>query len=374
MPVKCQVIMDCMDRLAPRYLAESWDNVGLLVGNPAQSIDKILVSLDVTEAIVNKAVADGVNLIIAHHPLIFKPFANLRTDMPQGRMLAAILKADMAIFAAHTNLDIASGGVNDILAQKLQLQQVEPLSESYSERLVKLAVFVPKDHVEEVRQAITKAGAGFIGNYSECTFQSEGIGTFFPQEGSSPFIGQQGKLTYTPEIKLETILPEKFSKRVIKAMLRSHPYEEVAFDLYPLNNTGKTFGLGRIGSLPDALSLREFAVVVRNVLGGNQIRMVGLPDKPIRKVAVCGGSGAGLIKRAVFSGADVLITGDLKYHEAQEAIELGIGVIDAGHFATEFPVVEMLADYLKGCSLANKWNVTINADDTSEDIFIPLIL
>ena len=373
MPVSCQVVMEAMDKMAPRHLAESWDNVGLLVGNPAQSIAKILVCLDVTEVVVNHAIATGVNLIIAHHPLIFKPLPNLRTDSPQGKLLADILKADIAVFSAHTNLDIASNGVNDVLATRFQLQDLECLTSSYSEKLLKLAVFVPKDYVEVVRKAITTAGAGHIGNYSDCTYHSEGIGAFLPREGSSPFIGEQGKLTYTPEVKLETIMPERISKKVIKAMLKSHPYEAVAYDSYPLINSSEHLGLGRIGKLPSASTLGEFALVAKEVLGVNQVRIVGSLDKKVHKVAVCGGSGASLIKRAAFLGADVLVTGDLKYHEAQDAIALGLAVIDAGHYATELPVVVHLADYLRTCSANGKWNVDIDADDVSHDVFTVIV-
>ncbi|MEG6585844.1 Nif3-like dinuclear metal center hexameric protein [Dendrosporobacter sp. 1207_IL3150] len=369
MPVKCQVIMDAIDKLAPRYLAEDWDNVGLLIGSPAQVVDNILVSLDITEDVIEKAVEKGVNLIISHHPLIFKPLAHLRTDNPQGRIIARLLKNDIAVFAAHTNLDTAAGGVNDILAQRLSLQGIEMLTSSFSERLVKLAVFVPKDYIEEVRNAITEAGAGYIGNYSHCTFYTEGIGTFLPLEGTSPFIGEKGKLEFVQELRLETVFPERISKRIIKAMLRSHPYEEVAYDVYPLHNAGKELGLGRIGKLVSTKTLEELTLEVKKILNIEWVRVVGDPGKTVNKVAVCGGSGAGLIKRAAFMGADVLITGDVKYHEAQEALSLGVSLIDAGHFATEIPVVDSIVEHLEKSASAGKWDIRIFADSFSKDIF-----
>ena len=369
MSVKCQVIIEAMDRLAPRYLAEDWDNVGLLAGNPSQEISKAVVCLDVTERVVDQAITDSVNMVIAHHPLIFKPVHHLRTDSAQGRLLAKIVKADLAVFCAHTNLDIAGGGVNDVLAGRLQLGNVAVLANTYSERLVKLVVFVPAEQADGVRAAIAQAGAGHIGNYSCCSFQTEGVGTFLPEAGTAPFIGERGKLTHVKEIRLETIMPEKISGRVVRAMLRSHPYEEAAYDLYPLNNQGRQLGLGRIGELPVKTSLSNFAVSVKQALQLSEVRLAGDPGKLIHKVAVCGGSGASLVKKAVFSGADVLITGDLKYHEAQEALALGIAVIDAGHYATEAPVVRSVVEYLQQCSLAGKWSVEFSEDNTGKDVF-----
>lgn len=369
MSVKCQAVIEVMDKLAPRYLAEDWDNVGLLAGSPAQEINGIMVCLDVTEQVVDTAIANGVNMIIAHHPLIFKPLTHLRTDSAPGKLLTKVIKADLAVLCAHTNLDIANGGVNDVLARKLQLENIGPLTNSYREQLVKLVVFVPTEQVGQVQAAITQAGAGHIGNYSHCTFRTEGVGTFLPASGTNPFIGETGKLAQVPEFRLETILPAKISNRVIKAMLKSHPYEEVAYDLYPLNNSGREFGLGRIGHLAEKVCLADFARAVRQSLGLSQIRLSGDLKQLIHKVAVCGGSGAGLIKRAAFMGADALVTGDLKYHEAQDALALGIAVIDAGHYATEAPVVEAVIEYLRECSAAGRWSVDFYADQFGRDVF-----
>ncbi len=369
MSVKCQVIMDAMDKLAPRNLAESWDNVGLLVGSPAQDISKVLVALDVTLPVAEQAVAMGADMIIAHHPLIFKGITNVRTDLPHGRLLSRLLKADIAVYTAHTNLDIAPGGINDILASKLGLQGIEPLAVTTSERLLKLVVFVPETHVEQVRLAIAAAGAGHIGNYSHCTFQVAGTGTFVPLEGTNPFIGKQGKMEYVAEFRVETILPEKISRRVIKAMLKAHPYEEVAYDLYPLTNEGTIFSLGRIGKLSSPMDLAGFATQVKKALAINFVSVCGPHDKLVKKIAVCGGSGASLIHKAVFAGADVLVTGDVKYHEAQDALAAGMAVIDAGHFATEQPVAAYIAEYLKQCSTGGKWQVEVSVDTVGTDTF-----
>jgi len=369
MSVKCQVIIDVMEGLAPKYLAESWDNVGLLLGNPAQEISKLLITLDVTQDVVAQAVHDHIDMIITHHPILFKAVNNIRTDLPQGQLIANLLKANIAVYAAHTNLDIATGGVNDILASKLNLQETEPLAVSYTEKLCKLVVFVPSTHMEVVRRAISEVGAGHVGNYSHCTFAAKGIGSFLPLDGTQPFIGCNGVVEYVGEDRLETIVPEKMMRRVLKAMLKVHPYEEVAYDLYELANSGRSLGLGRIGKLIAPMPLSEFIIQVKMVLGLEYINVAGPQDKIVKKVAVCGGSGAGFIKKAAFAGADVFITGDVKYHEAQDALVAGIVVIDAGHFATEEPVVPFLAEYLTACGTKDRWAVDISVDTVNKNVF-----
>jgi dinuclear metal center YbgI/SA1388 family protein len=368
MSVTCRTIIDAIDRLAPRHLAESWDNVGLLVGAPDQEITKILVTLDVTPELAVRAGREGVNLIVAHHPLFFQALKSIRTDLPIGRTLAGLIKADIALLAVHTNLDAATDGVSDILAARLGLAASRPLA-GQAERLVKLVVFVPESHAEQVRAAITTAGAGHIGNYSHCTFQTAGTGTFLPLAGTNPFSGQQGKLEYAPEFRLETILPEASSGQVITAMLQAHPYEEVAYDLYPLNNQLFTAGLGRVGEFSEPLPLAELIEKVKSGLQLDSVRVVGDAGRLVKVVAVCGGAGGSLISRAAAAGADVLVTGDVKYHEAQEACQLGLAVIDAGHFATERPAVDAVVAYLKDCAASGGWMVTVDADTLSKDVF-----
>jgi len=369
MSVKCQVIMDAMDKLAPRHLAESWDNVGLLLGNPAQTINKILITLDITKGVVEQAIKDSVDLIIAHHPLIFKSITTIRTDLPQGQILSNLLKSNIGVYAAHTNLDITTGGVNDVLAAAFKLCDIQPLTISSTEKLCKLVVFVPQTHVEIVEKAIMTAGAGHIGNYSHCSFKSNGIGNFLPLEGSNPFIGSANQLEHVKESRLETIMPEKISKSVIKAMLKAHPYEEVAYDIYQLMNSGEKLGLGRIGKLVSPMLLVDFANQVKAALGIQSVNIVGFCDRVVKKVAVCGGAGAGLLHKAAFAGADVLVTGDIKYHEGQEAVAMGIAMIDAGHFATEQPILSHMEKYLSTCAAKGKWSVDIKVDTINKDLF-----
>ena len=369
MSVKCHEIADELEKWAPKHLAEEWDNIGLLLGNPEQDIHKILVTLDVDREAVQQAVSIGADLIIAHHPLIFKGITNIRTDLPVGKLLNDLIKHEIAVYAAHTNLDSAVGGVNDILAQKFNLKDIQPLTTVYQDKLHKLVVFVPTTHVEKVRNAMTEAGAGHIGNYSHCTFVTQGTGSFLPLPSANPFLGEPGKLEYVDESRLETIVPEKLCSPVIAAMLAAHPYEEVAYDEYLLLNKHQNYGIGRIGRLPDPVSLGDFVQQVKGALMVNSLTMAGSAQKLIRQVAVCGGSGASLISNALGAGADVLVTGDVKYHEAQQAIAEGLAIIDAGHFATELPVVEGIRTYLTEQSKKNGWTLDILVNNSSKDVF-----
>lgn len=368
MSVSLRIIMDALEAIAPLRLAEGWDNVGLMVGSPEQIVQNVLVAVDLTAAVLAQAEKTGANLIITHHPFIFSPLKSIRTDSAGGSLLARLIKADIAVYSAHTNLDAAVGGVSDVLAGKLGLTDVRPLVADTGEKLIKLAVFVPESHLEAVAQAITAAGAGHIGNYSHCTFRSAGMGTFMPLEGTNPFTGVQGRLEYTPECRLETIMPAAEAKRVVAAMIKAHPYEEVAYDLYPLENKIAFAGLGRVGTLPAKVMFDELVEAVKAVLALEVVRVAGAVSGPVKTVAVCGGAGGSFIRKAYEAGADCFVTGDIKYHEAQEAVELGIAVIDAGHFATEQPVVSSLVARLNEWARHGGWEINIQADQISRDI------
>lgn len=367
--IKCQVIMEAMEKIAPCKLAEDWDNPGLLLGNPGQNIEKIITCLDVSEEVVQTAIVNGCNMIVSHHPFIFHALKRIRTDLPQGRIIQQILKHNIAVFAAHTNLDIAHGGVNDVLCDILQLQDVKPLTNSFVEKLLKLVVFVPESHSEAVRSAIGKAGAGFTGNYSNCSFTAKGKGFFLPLAGTHPYIGEVGKLAAVDEVRIETIFPARIKNKVVKAMLTAHPYEEAAYEISPLMITGDVTGLGRIGRLKEAISLEEFARQIKNKLPEDAIRMVKGNNSQVKKIALCTGAGAELINAAKRQGADVYITGDIKYHEAQRAQELGLNLIDAGHFGTEYPIAEALAEKLTVYAEKDKWNIQIISDRKAKSPF-----
>lgn len=370
--IKCQVVMTAMDEFAPRCLAEDWDNVGLLIGSPSQDIHKILTCLDVTEKIIDRAIAENYDMIISHHPFLFRAMKRIATDKPLGQMIQKILSHNIAIFAAHTNLDTTFGGVNDVLAQKLNLTDLKPLTISYREEILKLGVNVPVDYADKVREAVGRAGAGFIGNYSDCSFQFKGEGRFTPLEGSLPFVGQQNKNEVVEEIRIETVFPAKIKNRVIKAMMKAHPYEMPAYDIIPTQNVYNENGLGRIGRLVNPLTVTEFAEMVKQNLPGGTFRLVKGNDKQVQKVALCSGAGVEFLDRAAMQGADTYVTGDVKYHEAQHAQELGINLIDAGHFGTEMPVVETIAAYLQNENDKNKWQIEITADKMAKDVFITI--
>jgi dinuclear metal center YbgI/SA1388 family protein len=325
-------IFNLMENWAPKTFAYDWDNVGLQVGSYNKPVKKVMITLDVLEAVVDEAIEKGVDLIIAHHPLLFKPLKQLNVDHWRGRIIQKLIQHDISVYAAHTNLDIAEGGVNDLLADLLELENTEILINEHQERLYKIAVFTPTTHVELVMDAISKVGAGHIGDYSHCTFQTNGTGTFMPQEGTNPFIGKQNQLEKVNETKIETIVPESILNRVINAMISAHPYEEVAYDIYPLQNAGNEYGLGRIGSLPTSLTLQAFAEKVKKAYNMRHVRVTGNLTQKVKRVAVLGGSGEKYIYSAVKKNADVYVTGDMTFHMAQEALEMGLNVIDAGHY------------------------------------------
>ncbi|MBS4025676.1 MAG: Nif3-like dinuclear metal center hexameric protein [Clostridia bacterium] len=347
MSVKCQQLISFIEELAPKRLAEDWDNVGLQLGSPSAEVTKVLVTLDVNDQVAEEAVNLGVELVVCHHPYIFKPLKQIRSDLPQGRVLTRLIQSGISLYAAHTSWDCANGGVSRILAEKIALRDCGVLKVTKTERLYKIVVFIPHGHEDEVREALSKGGAGFIGNYSNCTYQIEGIGTFKPEEGTNPFIGQQGELEKAVEYRLETIVPEAKLPAAINAMLKAHPYEEVAYDVYLLQNEGETFGLGIMGQLEAEISLGQLGEKVKQELGQKTIKVTGNLKSLVKKIAVCGGSGGDLINAAHYKGADVLITGDVGYHQAQSAEALGLAVIDAGHFATEAPSIKVLAQFLQ---------------------------
>jgi dinuclear metal center YbgI/SA1388 family protein len=325
-------VTGALEEMAPLSLAESWDKVGLQVGDPTRPVRKVLLSLDSNaEGVIDEAIAIGADLIIAHHAMIFKPVQTLRTDTPYGRKLQKLLANGIGVYVAHTNLDIAEGGINDILASRLHLEDVDILTRVHNTRLKKLVVFVPETHHEQVRQAVSEAGAGQIGNYSNVSFNTPGVGMFVPEEGTNPYIGELGKLERVNEIRLETIVPENIQDRVIAAMIAAHPYEEVAYDLYPLEIMGKVMGVGRVGNLVEEMTLAQFAEFVKQQFEVEHARVVGPLDRKIRRVAVLGGSGEEYFPDALKQGADVFVTGDIRYHYAQDAEAEGLCMVDPGH-------------------------------------------
>ena len=326
-------------------MAEAWDNPGLQIGDPFADVGRIMVALDPTSEVIDSAIAASCQLLVTHHPLIFKPLNSISTATPHGASIQKAIKGGLSILSLHTNYDIASGGLNDLLAGKLGLSNCVPLKITATCEMVKLVVFVPGDHLERLRSALFPFCAT-QGMYRDCSFAVGGVGTFTPLDGAEPFTGTVGVLARVPEERLEVQILRASLPRAVKALLAAHPYEEPAFDIYPLLNEGEKLGLGRIGSLPESLTLAEYADRLKKNLSAPALRYVGDPDTRIAKVALCSGSGASLLRDAARSGADLLVTGDVKYHEARNAEELGIALIDAGHFPTEIIMVNEVTERL----------------------------
>ncbi|SDM19383.1 Nif3-like dinuclear metal center hexameric protein [Bacillus sp. OK048] len=323
-------IIQLFEKFSPKAFAMEDDKIGLQLGRLNKKINKIMITLDVLEEVIDEAIKRDVQLIIAHHPPIFRSLKNVLTDTVQGRMIEKLLKHDIAVYAAHTNLDVAKGGVNDLLANALGLANPEVLVPTYETKLKKLVVFTPLSHAEEIRQVLGKTGAGFIGHYSHCSFSAKGTGRFLPEENTNPYIGQQGHLESVDEVRIETIVPEQLLKKVVTAMIKAHPYEEVAYDIYSVENKGEVLGLGRIGTI-DEMTLGEFAERVKTALEVDKVRVVGDLSSRVKKVAVLGGDGNKYFKHAKFKGADVYVTGDIYYHTAHDAMMEGLNMIDPGH-------------------------------------------
>ncbi|XEC96833.1 Nif3-like dinuclear metal center hexameric protein [Paenibacillus tarimensis] len=326
-----QTVIQMMEQLAPKQYATEGDKIGLQLGTLQKNVKKVLVALDVTDQVVEEAIAEQADLIIAHHAIIYRPLAKLDVSTPAGKLYEKLIKHDIAVYIAHTNLDVADGGINDWMAELLGLEGREYLEDIYTDKLYKLVVYVPKAHHDNVLEAIWRAGAGEIGGYSRCSFNVEGTGTFMPGEGTDPYIGKQAKLERVEEIRVETVVPSGIHRRVVQAMIKAHPYEEVAYDLYPMDLKGRSFGLGRVGKLPRAVTLQELAKQVKNAFDVPVVRIVGDEERIVQKIAVLGGSGAKYIRHALFTGADVLITGDIDYHTAHDALAAGLSIIDPGH-------------------------------------------
>ncbi|KEO83829.1 Nif3-like dinuclear metal center hexameric protein [Tumebacillus flagellatus] len=358
-----------LEEMAPLSLAESWDKVGLQVGDPSRPVRKVMLTLDSNDdGVIDEAIAKGVDLIIAHHAMIFRPVQTLRTDTPYGRRLQKLLANGLNVYVAHTNLDIAEGGVNDILASRLHLENTEVMTRVHNTRLKKLVVFVPETHHEAVRQAVGDAGAGWIGNYSHCTFNTPGTGTFIPQQGTNPYIGEQGQLERVNEIRLETVVPERIQDHVIAAMLQAHPYEEVAYDLYPLEIMGQELGVGRVGDLVEEMTLAQFAEFVKQQFEVPAVRVVGPLDRKIRRVAVWGGSGEEYFPDALKKGADAFVVSDIRYHYAQDAAAEGLCMVDPGH-NTEKLILPSIGAYLEAKMRQYGFDTEILVSQTNTEPF-----
>lgn len=344
--MQISAIVSCLEALAPPSYQESYDNAGLLTGSGGRECTGVLVTLDATEAVVKEAIARGCNLIVAHHPIIFGGLKRISEQHYIGRAVIAAIKGDVAIYAIHTNLDnVLTEGVNGRIASKLGLLGGRPLLPREG-TLQKLFCFVPIAHLEPVRAAIFAAGGGHIGGYSECSYASEGKGTFKGGAGTQPFVGQPGSRHEEPEMRLEVILPGAVSRSVVRAMIAAHPYEEVAYDLVPLANTHPGIGSGLVGELAEAVEESVFLERIRTIFRVPVVRHTRLTGRPVRTVAVCGGAGSFLISKALATGAHFYITSDVKYHEFFEADDRLV-IADVGHFESEQYTIDLLFEVLQ---------------------------
>lgn len=337
-------IIQELEQWAPPALQEDYDNCGLLTGNAQWPCTGVLVSLDVTADVVLEARERNCNLIVAHHPILFRGIKRLTgADYVQQTLISAI-KADIAIYAIHTNLDNVLHGVNGAMARRLQLTNCRILLPK-SKRLQKLYTFVPPAHAETVRAALFAAGAGHIGNYSECSFSHEGTGTFRPGQATKPYSGTAGTRQTDPEIKLEVIFPEWLRTAVVTALLTTHPYEEVAYDIISLENQYQQVGSGLIGTVSAPMHEADFLDHVRQSFNLHVIRHTPLRQKPVQTVALCGGAGSFLTEAAKRAGADIFITSDVKYHEFFDA-GAGMVLADIGHWESEQFTIDLLLDFM----------------------------
>ncbi len=337
-------VTSILESFAPLAFQEDYDNSGLIVGDANMEVTGVLLTIDVTPQVVAEAVAGGANLIVAHHPVIFKGLKRITGKSYVEQVVVNAIRNNIAIYAAHTNIDSVQGGVSFKMAEVLGLTSTQVLS-PLTGQLVKLVTFVPTEYAEAVRQAMFNAGAGVIGNYDSCSFNIQGQGTFRAGDGTNPFVGEKGKIHFEPEVRVETIVPRHILSAVVKAMVEAHPYEEVAYDVYPLDLPYKKAGLGVLGDLPEPMNTIDFVKHVKQQFRAPCVRYTNPVKDFISRVAICGGSAISLLNDAIAANADVFITADVKYHQFFDA-ENRIVIIDIGHFESEQFTIDIFYDLL----------------------------
>jgi dinuclear metal center YbgI/SA1388 family protein len=343
--MKLKELCAFLDSEVPLSFQEDYDNSGLQVGSPDKEIVSALITLDVTPEVLDEAVSAGCDLILSHHPVIFGSIKRITGRSVTEKILLEAIKKDVAIYSAHTNLDIFNRGVSRKLAEKLNLLDVKVLS-PLKNKLSKLVTYVPETHLDKVMEAIFEAGAGGIGNYDYCGFTVPGTGSFRGGEGTKPFLGEKGRISFEKEIRFETVFFSHLKERLIKALLDAHPYEEVAYDIYSLENENAGIGLGCTGKLADPMTEPEFLEFVSKVFKTDRLKYSKITGRMISNVAVCGGSGGSLLNSAISSGADAYVTADLKYNYFLEAVDK-IVLIDTGHYESEKCSMEILFDLIR---------------------------
>ena len=363
-------MLEVMEEIAPSHLAETWDNPGLHVGDPEWSVKLIWIALDPTLQVIESAADNNVDLIITHHPLIFRPLYSIHPGNPVGRRIEVALKNQLAIMCAHTNLDSACGGVNDMLAEKVGLESIEVMKRVEEPRY-KAVVYVPKGHEEEVLAGLFDSGLGKGEQYACVSFRSEGVGTFLPGETAHPFLQpKEGDLAQVPEYRIEIGVNGSDLSTLRQVLVRTHPYEETVCDLYSLPGRTTSNGLGRIGTLSEPTSLSRFVEMIKKVFALPVVKTAGNAGRTIRRAAVCSGSGRSLVGDFLKSDADVMISGDIGYHDGQRVVDAGKSLIDIGHFSSEQVMVEGLSRRLAACLQSRQWEVEVVPFAGESDCFI----
>jgi len=334
-----------IERIAPLSLQESYDNSGLIAGDTGQEVKGVLLAFDVTPDVIRDAIENKCNLVISHHPLIFKGIQKIDAADKIGQMLMRAIKDDIVLYAAHTNADNVIKGVNHYLAKAIGVKKMRILQPKKG-MLRKLVIFCPMEAADQVRSAIFKAGAGHIGNYDSCSYNLEGQGSFRAGKETNPYVGEKDKLHFEKEVRIETIYPVHLERKIIKSMTEAHPYEEVAYDLYPLENYPDNVGAGMIGELDQPLHEKDFLKMCKDKLIIPCIKHSKLTGKPVKKVAFCGGAGSFLIGPAKSQQADVFLTGDIKYHDYFQSGD-NLLLVDIGHYESEQFVLDMFYSILK---------------------------
>lgn len=361
-------IIKIMEHIAPEKWAEPWDNVGLLVGQKHKMIQNVLVALEVTDAVVDEAIEKNVDMIIVHHPLIFKAMKTITDDDPISKMVIKLIKNDINLYVAHTNLDASPEGTSAYLAEVLELSDIKVLDESLSAQWFKIHVYVPIDQTEQVKKAMFDHGAGKIQTYDHCAYTIEGQGQFRPLEGSKPFIGQENSLTQVAEVKIEVMVPEHLLNPVVEAMIKAHPYEVPAYDVFKTERVFSTGGIGVHGKLKKPLTLLDLSQQVKALLNLQHLKFVGKEDQMMHRVSIVTGAGADYMKLAKIK-SDVLITGDVKYHEAQDALQMGLALIDGGHYETEVFYMSRLKEILDKIFEEKSYDVQVIMSETDINPF-----
>jgi len=375
-------VVATLDERYPPSTAESWDAVGLVCGDPDAEVRRVLFAIDPVAAVADEAIAGGFDLLVTHHPLFLRAVHGVAATTPKGRVIHRLLTSGVALHVAHTNADVASPGVSDALARALGLVDVVPLQQQIDD-VDKVVTFVPHSDAQRLLDALADAGAGAIGNYSRCAWTATGVGTFRPEHGAQPTIGSIGRVEEVPETRIEMVLPRARRRDVVRALLSAHPYEMPAYDVYELAGLPTHRGLGRIGALSEAVSLRDFAGRVAAALSATSagLRVSGDPDRQVRVVAVCGGAGDSLLGAVRGAGVDAYVTADLRHHPASEHDEEGgPALVDAAHWATEWPwltdAAALLTDSLReragitvetavSTLVTDPWSLHVNEESTT---------